>query len=46
MRIVIMETGSFGVPSVRKLYESGHEIVALVTKVKPEIKPGLKVIGF
>lgn len=40
MRIVIMETGSFGVPSVRKLYESGHEIAALVTKVKPELKPG------
>lgn len=40
MRIVIMETGGFGTPTVKKLYESKHEIVALVTQPKPEQKPG------
>lgn len=39
MRIVIMETGSFGVPTVKKLYETGHEIVALVTRPKPVPRP-------
>ncbi|MDO4630261.1 MAG: methionyl-tRNA formyltransferase [Planctomycetia bacterium] len=39
MKIVIMETGSFGVPTVKMLYESNHEIIALVTQVKPEGKP-------
>lgn len=40
MRIVLMETGSFGVPTVKKLYESRHEIAALVTQPKPEPRPG------
>lgn len=40
MRIVIMETGSFGVPTVKRLYESNHEIIALVTQPQPEPKPG------
>lgn len=39
MRIVIMETGSFGVPTAKMLYESEHEIAALVTKSKPEPRP-------
>ncbi|MBE6426059.1 MAG: methionyl-tRNA formyltransferase [Thermoguttaceae bacterium] len=38
MRIVVMETGSFGVPTVKLLYESRHEIAALVTQPKTENK--------
>lgn len=44
MRIVIMETGSFGVPTVKRLYESSHEIVALVTQPRPEEKPNAKPV--
>ena len=36
MKIVVMETGAFGVPSVRALYETEHEILALVTRPRVE----------
>lgn len=36
MKLVLMETGPFGVPACRALYTSQHEILALVTQpVKP-----------
>ena len=31
MRLVMMGTGPFGVPTFRRLYEAGHAIAALVT---------------
>lgn len=32
MRLILMGTGPFGVPTFRKLYATSHEIVAVVTK--------------
>ncbi len=35
MRLVLMGTGPFGVPTFRRLYETAHEIVAVVTRPVP-----------
>ncbi|MDJ0523345.1 MAG: methionyl-tRNA formyltransferase [Planctomycetota bacterium] len=32
MRLVLMGTGPFGVPSFRKLYDTDHDVVAVVTR--------------
>lgn len=34
MRLILMGTGPFGVPTFRRLYETKHDIVAVVTKPK------------
>lgn len=37
MRLILMGTGPFGVPTFRRLYETAHEVVAVVTRpARPE----------
>jgi methionyl-tRNA formyltransferase len=43
MRIVMMGTGPFAVPSFRRLLDSSHEVCALVTRPVPEAPPGRRV---
>jgi len=41
MRLVMMGTGTFGVPTFRSLFESSHVVVALVTgPLKGKLEPG------
>lgn len=43
MRIVFMGTPEFAVPSLRRLYEDGHEIAGVYTKVDTPKSRGMKV---
>lgn len=43
MRLVMMGTGPFAVPTFRKLYETEHTIVALVTGPLKNFRPGMAV---
>ncbi len=43
MRLVMMGTGPFAVPTFRKLYETDHTVVALVTGPLKDHRPGVAV---
>jgi len=43
MRLVMMGTGPFAVPTFRKLYETEHTVLALVTGPLKNLKPGMAV---
>ena len=43
MRLVMMGTGPFAVPTFRKLYETEHTVVALVTGPLKNFRPGMAV---
>jgi methionyl-tRNA formyltransferase len=43
MRLVMMGTGPFGVPTFRGLYDSRHTVAALVTRPLKERRPGAPI---
>jgi methionyl-tRNA formyltransferase len=38
LRLVLMGTGAFAVPAFEALFESGHDIAAVITRPAPEVK--------